>query len=103
MHTQMSQMDAMTSATDLIKRAMSWGMKPIAITDHDTINGLSEAIEYSKGKEIHLIPGIEFSIAFEGGSFHLVGLYIDHTYKPLIEKTSELQKVRDGRIYSIKY
>ncbi len=64
MHTQMSQMDAVTSATDLIKRAMKWGMKSIAITDHGVVQSfpdahhLMEKIGYDKAG-IKIIYGVE--------------------------------------------
>ena len=61
MHTQMSQMDGMTSAKDLIKRAMKWGMKSIAITDHGVVQAFPEAHKLFgfDNKDMKVIYGVE--------------------------------------------
>ena len=59
MHTQLSQMDGVTSATDLIKRAISWGMKSIAITDHGVVQAFPEANKAAKGSDLKVIYGVE--------------------------------------------
>ncbi len=58
-HTQMSAMDAVCSAKDVVKRAISWGMKAVAITDHGVVQSYPEALK-AKGKEpIKIIYGVE--------------------------------------------
>ena len=101
LHCHTTASDGIKTPSELIDFASINDVKVLAITDHDTINGLEEAISYAGDKDIHLIPGIEFSIAFHGGSFHLVGLYVDYKYEPIITKTRHLQEVRDNRIYRI--
>ena len=74
MHTQMSQMDGMTSVTDLIKRAMKWGWKSIAITDHGVVQAFPEAhkllgrnnpdMKVIYGVEAYLVPDKIPSVSF---------------------------------------
>ena len=74
MHTQMSQMDGMSSAKDLIKRAMKWGMKSIAITDHGVVQSFPEAhkllgfdnseMKVIYGVEAYLVPDKTLSVSY---------------------------------------
>ena len=63
MHTQMSQMDAVSSATDIIKTAIKWGHKAVAVTDHGVAQCFPEAKKAAKGSDIKVIYGVEAYLA----------------------------------------
>ena len=114
MHTQMSQMDAMTSATDLIKRAMKWGMKSIAITDHGVVQSFPEAHKLLgvNNKDMKVIYGVEAYLAPDNtrSVYNGKGQSIDTTYCVLdlettgfsatTEKITEvgIMKVKNGEV-----
>lgn len=95
MHTKMSQMDGVTSATDLIKRAMKWGMKSIAITDHGVVQSFPDAhkmlgydnpdMKIIYGVEAYLVPDKSASIVTNPK-----GQAIDTTYCVLDLETTGL-------------
>jgi len=78
LHVHSNKSDGSFSPTELVNYAIEKGLSAFALTDHDTTDGLDEAIEAAKGKDIEVIPGIEFSTEYEGKDIHIVGLYIDY-------------------------
>ena len=114
MHTQMSQMDAMTSAKDLIKRAMKWGMKSIAITDHGVVQAFPEAHKMLgfDNPDMKVIYGVEAYLAPDKNPVveNAKGQDLDTTYCVLdlettgfsatTEKITEvgIMKLKDGEV-----
>ena len=110
MHTQMSQMDAMTSATDLIKRAMKWKMKSIAITDHGVVQAFPEAhklLGYDN-PDMKIIYGVEAYLAPDKNAIvtNPKGQDIDTTYCVLDLETTGFsattEKITEVGIMKIK-
>ena len=81
----------------MIDYAIEKKLSGIAITDHDTIEGISEALEYVKNKHLELISGIEISCDCEERvkEIHIVRLFIDYTNSEF--KKLKLENERKGK------
>ncbi len=113
LHVHSTKSDGTLTPTELVNYAMEKGLHAIALTDHDTVEGLQEAIDYAaqlrkdfeqktlppavkalqakRRKPLtassvpRIVPGIELSTEYQGKDIHIVGLYIDY-------KNAEFQK-----------
>jgi predicted metal-dependent phosphoesterase TrpH len=93
--------DGSLSPSQLIKEAYATGLSAIALTDHDTIDGLDEACSEAGRLGIRFIPGIEFAIHWEPGEFHLLGLGLcmpDATFSASIARLVHTRKKRNREI-----
>ena len=94
LHTLAS--DGRLSPTELVRLAASQGLETIAVTDHDTTDGLAEAFEAAKEfPGLRIIPGIELSADVPGDEVHVLGYFINSGDAEL---QAELQRFRAGRV-----
>lgn len=78
LHVHSTKSDGSYTPSELVTYALEKGLTAFALTDHDTADGIDEALKAAEGKPIEVIPGIEFSSEYEGKDIHIVGLYIDY-------------------------
>ncbi|KKS39024.1 MAG: hypothetical protein A3G49_02975 [Candidatus Sungbacteria bacterium RIFCSPLOWO2_12_FULL_41_11] len=86
--------DGKYSPAELVRRAKSLGLETIAITDHDTVDGILEAWEEGKNQRIKVIPGIEMSCRFMEHGIHILGFGIDRRNPALVSRLKEFQEER---------
>ncbi len=83
LHVHSNRSDGSMTPSELVDLAVEKELSAFALTDHDTVDGISEALERAgewakKGVQIEVIPGIEFSTEYMGKDIHIVGIDIDY-------------------------
>jgi 3',5'-nucleoside bisphosphate phosphatase len=93
-HTTVS--DGCFSPTEIVYKAIDLGLRVISITDHDTVNGIPEALNSAQDfPGLLVIPGVEISTDVPQGEIHVLGYFIDYTNPLLIMK---LEQMRNSRV-----
>jgi predicted metal-dependent phosphoesterase TrpH len=101
LHAHSTASDGSLSPAALVERAAYRRVRVLALTDHDTVNGLDEAQTAATRHGIHLINAIELSTAFEKHPLHVVGLNIDPASRSLNDALSQLADLRCERAMAI--
>lgn len=122
MHLHTTASDGSCSPSEVCQLAIDKGLAAIAITDHDTVDGVAEAISYAKrhnasltsgadsdgsgngsgfssssDRHITVVPGIEMSAVYHGVEIHILGFYMDYTDPKLISRLAAIKQARYDR------
>ena len=109
LHVHSSASDGTLTPAEVVCLAFDAGLRAIALTDHDTVSGIGEALaeverireEYRKrqNKEtvFEVVPGIEISCNYEGKELHILGFYVDAENEAFLEGLEEIRQKRIRR------
>ena len=101
LHVHTTASDGTMRPAEVVRYAQKKGLRAIAITDHDTIEGLDEAIHEGNELGFEVIPGVELSVDAPTGTMHVLGYYIDPASAELTDKLLILQQARMERNLTI--
>lgn len=98
LHTHSTASDGTYSPKELVLLAKKEGLSALALTDHDTIDGLKEAYDTAREVGLPFLCGVEISVKFNGpGHFHLLGYFLSPELAGLEEMLKKLKEARKRR------
>lgn len=97
LHVHSNASDGTLTPSEVVCLAKKNNLSAIALTDHDTVDGVSEAIEQGKKSGVEIIPGIELSSAYAAREIHIVGLFVDYRNEEFLDELKKLNEVRNRR------
>lgn len=96
LHTHSTASDGSLTPRELVRHAKNMGLSAIALTDHDTIDGIEEAFDEGKKVGLEVIAGLEISVEYNP-EMHMLGYFFNDTYKNITKVLDGLIKKRDER------
>jgi 3',5'-nucleoside bisphosphate phosphatase len=97
LHVHTSASDGTLTPPDLIIKAQSIGLDVIAITDHDTVDGIHSALSTAQSFQLQVIPGVEISTDIKDNEVHILGFFVDYTDVEFGKKLVRLRLSRQER------
>jgi len=97
LHIHTTASDGMLTPSQVVRLAKERNLRAIAITDHDSIDGVREALDQGRRVSLEVIPGVEISANSKAGNLHLLGYYVQTEDGILKEKLDRLKRARSER------
>ncbi len=97
LHSHSSYSDGTKSPAELVQLASVSGVSALALTDHDTMDGVQEALAASKEYGVEVVPGLEISVVHEKKPLHILGYWMDPDNNDLAVALAKLQEARNQR------
>jgi predicted metal-dependent phosphoesterase TrpH len=98
LHLHSTASDGLHPPAELVQLSLKAGLQYVALTDHDTTEGVQQAIDAAWGTSLTVIPGVEISTQSEGRyEIHILGYYIDHQHESLQDSLTRLRRSRLDR------
>jgi len=97
LHAHTTASDGTLTPAELMRLASEIGLTAVAVTDHDTLGGLSEASDAAGSAGVELVPGVEISVDYKPGKMDMLGLLIEADAPAISQRLTDLQANRASR------
>ncbi|MCY9513684.1 PHP domain-containing protein [Paenibacillus apiarius] len=97
LHSHTTSSDGMMAPADNVRLACKAGLEALAVTDHDTVAGVKEALEAGRECGVHIVPGVEISTVEDGIDIHVLGYFVNIEDELFLDRLASLRAIRDRR------
>jgi predicted metal-dependent phosphoesterase TrpH len=97
LHVHSTASDGTLSPTELVTLALERGVDVLAIADHDSVSGLSEAVSACENTPLTLIPAVELSATKDDYDVHILAYHVDPSSQAMLKELGELRLDRERR------
>lgn len=97
LHVHSNASDGSMTPSELVTYAIEQNLCAFALTDHDTVEGVAQALKAADGLPLEVIPGIEISAEYKGQDIHILGYYIDYKDQEFLKTVGYYRHLRENR------